>query len=168
MEPTQLNIQARDEEDSHLPRWGLALYGKGATHYASSCYLELEWSTRNDGKWGSRSAQHRTLLLDFNAEEIEALITAATKLPQRYPNEYLNDDQVHTHGGDSPTRANEDSVICRCVSFVADAKYEPGFYIRKTSPVWTESAWGKEIMVKVAPHLAKASWRSRSQPRILP
>ena len=46
-------------------------------HYPSQCCLGLEWSTRDDGKWGARTAQKRNIKLPLDPMEIERLIETA-------------------------------------------------------------------------------------------
>ena len=158
---TSLSIQACAEESSRLPRWHLVFHDRHCPHYPAKCSLILEWSTRTDGKWGSRSAQHRTVEITMSSEEIDWMIETGKRLPTDHASECLH-DQVHTHGGYSPTRANTDSVICWYISMVENGHYQQVCYLRENSSVWMETDWGKKVMALVQPHLTEAPWRLKA------
>lgn len=168
MNASQFTLTHRGEENSHLPRWTLLLVDESHPHFPSHASLDLTWSTREDGKWSERNALHRRISLNLGNDEIGSLINAAVALAIQYPGECLSDHQVHTHGGHSPTRSNDSKVICRSISFVAENRYQHGFYIRTDSPVWGNSSWGSRILELVQPHLIEAPWRTHRRPRNLP
>lgn len=168
MSPSQFDLQDYDEENSKFPRWNLLLTNHSHPHHPSQSVLKLKWCTRDDGKWAERNALRRTVHLDFTVDEIEASILASVRLPEFFPDDCLGSNQVHTHGGYSPTRSDESSVICRSISFVIDGDYNSRFYIRKDSKVWTESPWAMKVLAQVTPHLTEAPWRNRVQRRNLP
>lgn len=162
-----LSIHAWGEESSRLPRWHLSFHDRHDPHYPSQCCLGLEWSTRDDGKWGARTAQKRNIKLPLDPTEIERLIETAKHLPAVHPAYCLGIDEVHSHGGYSPPRANTDSVICRSVSLFncENKEYQTVCYLRENSPFWTETEWGKTIMAWVQPHLTEAPWRQKAKER---
>ena len=135
MQSIYLNISDRDEEHSRLPRWILSLNNKLAAHHPSTCHIILEWSTRTDGKWVGRANLNRTIPLDLSLEEIDDLIRKTSRLREEFPTECLGNEQVHTHGGNSPTRSNHDSVICRSISMVVGGSHQHTIYLRKGSPI---------------------------------
>lgn len=145
-----------DEEYSRFPRWTLSLHNQFTTCHTSTAHLHLEWSTRTDGKWGRRANLNRHIKLDLTSEIIESLVHSTISLQNEYPQETLNNTQVHTHGGNSPSRANIDSAICRSVSLLRADSYST-FYIRKDSTIWDDTFWGKEIVRLVAPHYQESS-----------
>jgi hypothetical protein len=155
-----LSIQAWGEESSSMPRWDLIFHDSRHPYRLSKCLLLLEWNTRTDGKWGRRSAQHKKVEIPLAADEVDRLIDVGKRLPIDFASECLH-DQVHTHGGYSPSRADSDSVICWAVSSSENSRYMGTFYIRENSPLWTESEWGKRVMGLVSPHLTVAPWRDK-------
>ena len=167
MLPIQINISDLDEEYCGFPRWSLSLHNKFTTYHRSTAHLQLEWSTRTDGKWGGRANLHRCMRLDLTSEKIEDLVQSTVSIPKNYPGEVLDHTQVHTHGGNSPTRSNRDSIICRSVSMLSGHEYST-FYIRKDSKLWTTSFWGKEIVLLVLPHVRESPWLMKQQNRKLP
>ena len=162
-----LSIMASGEESSRFPRWHLVFHDRHHPHHPSKSSLHLEWSTRSDGKWGSRSAQRRSVELTLDSDEIDWMIDVGKQLPQDHASECLHYDNVHTHGGYSPTRANADSVICWSVSLVENGEYQAVCYLRENSPLWTGTDWGKRVMNLVQPHLTEAPWRMKASERNL-
>jgi len=167
MLPVQVNIMDHDEEQSKFPRWTLSLHNQFTTYHTSTARLHLEWSTRTDGKWGGRANLNRHIDIDLTSEEIESLVNSAISIQDEHPHEILDDTQVHTHGGSSPTRANKDSAICRSVSLWRMDGYST-FYIRKDSIIWNGTLWGKEIVRLVAPHYQESSWLMKPPNRKIP
>lgn len=168
MQPIYLNISDRDEEHSRLPRWTLALNNSLADHHPSTCHILLEWSTRTDGKWGRRANLNRTIQLDLSPEEIDTLILKTSRLREEFSIECLGDEQVHSHGGNSPTRSNQGSVICRSISMVVGGNHQATIYLRNDCPIWKNSEWGKEIMNRVEPYLVASPWLDHLRDRKLP
>ena len=162
-----LSIIACGEESSRLPRWCLSFHDRHDPHYPSQCCLGLEWSTRDDGKWGARTTQKQNIKIPLDPLDVEWMIGTAKDLPSAHPSDCLGIDEVHTHGGYSPTRANSDSVICRSVSICDCEKgeYQTICYLRENSPLWTEEEWGKNITALVQPHLTEAPWRLKAKKR---
>ena len=156
-----LSIREWGEESSRLPRWNLIFLDQLHPHYPSQCVLELEWSTRSDGKWGRKTAQRRTIALPMDRDAIEQMIDAGKRLPADHTSECLDTSGVHSHGGMSPTRANTDSAICRSVSLFDNGEYRTS-YVREDSPLWTTTDWGKRIMSLVAPYFTEAPWRQKT------
>jgi len=101
----------------------------------------------------------------MDSVEIDQLIETGRKLSANYASQCLYHDDVHTHGGCSPTRSNADSEICWSVSLVEKGHYQQIAYLPKNSPLWTESEWGKRIIAMVQPHLTEAPWRLRINER---
>ena len=157
---SDMSIRAWGEESSQLPRWRLIFHDRHSQYYPAQCSLNLEWSTRNDGKWGGRTAQHRSVEIPMTPDEIDWFIETGKRLPEEHASECLI-DQVHTHGGYSPTRANADSAICWGISLVENGAYHQVCYIRESSPLWIDTAWGRAVMALVQPHLTLAPWRQQ-------
>jgi len=169
MPASGINIQAWDEEKCRLPRWLFAIRGKTDAHSPSACDLSLQWSTRDDGKWGSRSAFRKSVSISLSTEEIEMIIHGAEELMTFYPGKCLNHDQVHTHGGYSPTRDNNDSVVCYSLCLFDHGTCLPVMYLKKNSEIWTASPWGQKITDLIQPHIIPAYWRKKPpQSRFLP
>lgn len=158
-----MQIREWREESSLLPRWQLVLNDRNDPHHPSYSGLALEWSTRSDGKWGARSTEHLNVMLDLDPDHIERMIDSGNHLPRTFPDECLDSNGVHSHGGVSPTRSNHGSVICRSISFVKDGEYAGHLYIREDSHIWTSTEWGRQIMDWVTPHLTEAPWRQRQR-----
>lgn len=167
MSPIQINISDHDEEYSRLPRWGLAFYN-GFTHYHSStAHLQLEWSTRTDGKWGGRANLQRNIQLDLTSKEVESLIHSTFAIPEVYHEEIIDHTEVHTHGGHSPTRSNNDCAICRSITFLLAGECTT-IYIRKDSHVWSSTEWGQVIARLLLPHYLERPWLAEQSNRKLP
>lgn len=167
MIPIQINISDRDEESSPFPRWDLVFHNKFTPYHSSTAHLYLEWSTRTDGKWGGRANLRRNVQLDLNSEEIESLVQSTIATPEIYPEEFLDYTQVHTHGGNSPTRSNQNSSICRSISFLQAQKHTT-VYLRKDSPLWNDTFWGREISRLLLPYNMESPWSAKQPSRILP
>ena len=165
LQGSALSITAWDEESSRLPRWHLVFHDRKHSYYASQCNLMLEWSTRSDGKWGSRSAQRKSVSLIIDEREIEWMIETGKQLPSDHSSDCLHHGEVHSHGGHSPTKSNSDSIICWHISSVENGKYQGVCYLRKNSPLWTQTDWGRNIMALVQPYLTEAPWRQKASER---
>jgi hypothetical protein len=150
-----LHVVAWDEEDSPMPRWTLALTNH-LHPIGSSCALLLEWSTRSDGKWGRRSAYRKTVRPQIVPDIIHELIDYAWEFTDVHPNECLDHLQVHTHGGYSPTRANDDSTICYHFLLFGITSSREAVYLKKDSQIWTTTPWGIQIMALIEPYLVPA------------
>ncbi len=164
----QLSISDRDEESSLLPRWAIGLTDHRHPHHPSICHLSLEWSTRIDGKWGSRSALRREIRIPMPAIDIQSLIESLQAIPALFPDECLGHDDVHTHGGCSPTRANKDRIICRSISTSSESGWGGAIYIRTNSHIWTDSQPGLAIIQIVQAHLITLPRNPKISPSSLP
>lgn len=151
-----MTIRAWDEESSKLPRWELVFCDANDPYYPSKGFLQLEWNTRNDCKWGRRSSRRERIELILTPDGITSIIDDVKQLITDYPSEFLPSTEIHTHGGYSPSRANSDSMICWPVSVYENLEYETIGYLRKESSIWTKTQWGRQLMEFVQPHLKEA------------
>lgn len=149
-----LTLRFWTEETSPLPRWWLS-FTRSKLDGSPAAAFGLEWSTRSDGKWGSRTALKRDFRLELTSEEIDWFVDEARRLPDTRPMECLN-DQVGSRGGESPTRTR-DGTLCVSVSFHANGNWEPGYYLTVDTPAWTETEWGRKVQALVQPHLIPLS-----------